>query len=108
MDPNQLPNWFGESVYGTANEDLEQPWRMKILEELKMRLPSQEAYSHYEHAVDTTSWMHTGEARVSLGSSGFVDCILQLEWVQNIGTLTILNADGATTMVCYSNDIQTI
>lgn len=65
-------------------------------------MPAQDAYTHYEPAVDTTSWVHTGEARVSLESSGFVDCILQLEWVQSTGTLTILNPDGASTMVSSS------
>ncbi|KAJ8969305.1 hypothetical protein NQ317_016553 [Molorchus minor] len=63
------------------------------------RLPCQDAYTSYEQAIDTTSWIHTGEARVSAGSTVFVDCILQLEWVQTIGTLTILNPDGATNMV---------
>lgn len=103
VDPNQLPNWFGETGCGTTNEELEQPWRIKILEELKARLPAQDAYTHYEQAVDTTSWVHTGEARVSLGSSAFVDCILQLEWVQTTGALTILNPDGATTMVSINS-----
>ncbi|KAJ8966147.1 hypothetical protein NQ314_003710 [Rhamnusium bicolor] len=100
VDPSQLPNWFAESGCGTANEELEQPWRIKILEELRSRLPAQEAYTNYEQAVDTTSWIHSGEARVCLGSTGYVDCILQLEWVQTAGALTILNPDGATTMVC--------
>ncbi|XP_018569624.2 tectonin beta-propeller repeat-containing protein isoform X2 [Anoplophora glabripennis] len=102
VDPNQSPNWFGETGCGTTNEELEQPWRIRILEELKARLPAQDAYTNYEQAVDTTSWVHTGEARVSLGSSAFVDCILQLEWVQTTGTLTILNPDGATTMHLFS------
>lgn len=80
--------------------NLEQPWRMQILRDLKARLPLQDVFVDYEQAVETTSWIHTGEARVKLrNSSGYVDCILQLEWVQTSGTLTILNPEGATTMV---------
>lgn len=82
------------------SEYLEQPWRMQILQDLKARLPLQDVFVKYEQAVDTTSWVHTGEARVNLGAaSGYVDCVLQLEWVQTSGTLTIMNPEGATTMV---------
>lgn len=98
IDVTQLPNWFADSISSMSYE-LDQPWRLRILQELKSRLPSEEQFKNYEIAVDTTSWSHSGEARVSLGSDSFVDCILQLEWIHTCGTLTILNADGATTMV---------
>lgn len=80
------------------NEDLEQPWRLKILQDLKTRLSAPECFNNYEQAVDTTSWIHAGEARVNSGS-GYVDCLLQIEWVQTTGSVSILNPDGATTMV---------
>lgn len=57
------------------------------------------AYTHYEQAIDTTSWKHCGEARVSLGNGPFIDCIIQLEWVQTTGTLTVLNVDGGATAI---------
>lgn len=97
IDQNLLPNWFAENSTAMHGE-MDQTWRLKILDELKARLPKQDAFKHYQIAVDTTSWVHTAEARVNLGAA-FVDCILQLEWVQNCGTLTILNQDGVTTMV---------
>ncbi|XP_074030994.1 tectonin beta-propeller repeat-containing peroxin 23 [Leptinotarsa decemlineata] len=102
IDITQLPNWFGESGCANTSEELDQPWREKILEDLKSRLQSTDSFSKYEPAVDTTSWTHSGEARVKMGSSGFVDCILQIEWVQNTGALTILNPDGASAMYSFS------
>lgn len=99
VEQNLLPNWFAEN--GSAGgAETEQPWRLKILEELKARLPLQQDYNGYQRAVDTTSCIHTGEARVNLGGA-FTDCVLQLEWLQNCGTLTILNQDGVTTMVGF-------
>lgn len=100
LDTTQLPHWFSECGNSNMSEYLEQPWRMQILQDLKARLPLQDVFVNYEQAVDTTSWIHTGEARVNLAtSSGYLDCLLQLEWVQTTGTLTIINPDGATTMV---------
>lgn len=98
VEPAQLPNWFAEAGGGASQTEIAEPWRLKILQELKLRLPS-EKYKNWQLAVDTTSWVHTGEARVSWGSGQFVDCVLQLEWVQTTGTLTVLNPDGASTMV---------
>ncbi|XP_066251035.1 tectonin beta-propeller repeat-containing protein isoform X2 [Euwallacea similis] len=98
LESSQPPNWFGDSNCGAMQEEFEQPWRNRILEDLKSRLPTQATFDFYERAVDTTSWLHKGEARVNLGSGSYIDCILQLEWIQTTGTLTILNSDGATTM----------
>ncbi|KAF2895160.1 hypothetical protein ILUMI_11013 [Ignelater luminosus] len=101
VDPAQLPNWFVEA--GSLHQaELEQPWRLKILEDLRTRLPTQALYSNYHLAIDTTSWTHSGEARVSLNTPAFAECILQLEWVHTNGILTILNPDGATTMHQFS------
>ncbi|CAH1130207.1 unnamed protein product [Ceutorhynchus assimilis] len=102
LEPSQLPNWFSDSNCGAMQEEFEQPWRNRILEDLKGRLPNQDKFTLYEPAIDTTSWIHKGEARVNLGTSTFVDCILQLEWIQTTGTLTILNPDGATTMHSFT------
>lgn len=84
---------------GSSIEELDQPWRKQILDSLKERLPNAEKYDSYEMAVDTSSWVQTGEARVSMKKRPFLECSLQLEWLQNNGTLTILNPDGASTMV---------
>lgn len=97
VEQSLLPNWFVESGAGGCSE-MDQPWRLKILDELKARLPGEEKFQGYQVAVDTTSWVHTGEARVNLGAN-FIDCVLQLEWMQNCGSLTVLNQDGITTMV---------
>lgn len=50
--------------------------------------------------------MKNGEAKCKLkGSSTYEDCIVELEWISSdsgsldSGTLTILNPDGATTLV---------
>lgn len=99
IDTTQLPNWFGEGVLGQNNEELEQAWRKRILNDLKTRLKDDTKFKNYELAIDTTSWAHNGEARCSLNGTTFVDCILQLEWVEVTGSLTILNPDGCTTMV---------
>lgn len=68
------------------------------MQDLKARLSAPECFNNYEQAVDTTSWIHSSEARVCSGA-GYVDCVLQLEWVQTTGSVSILNPDGATTMV---------
>lgn len=101
VEQNLLPNWFAENSC-SSNSEIDQPWRLRILDELKARLPAQNEFKDYQVAVDTTSWVHTGEARVNLGI-GFEDCVLQLEWVHNYGTLTVLNQDGVTTMVSFSS-----
>lgn len=53
-----------------------------------------------------SSCVKNGDARCQLKSGkAYEDCILELEWISNTsgyvdsGTLTILNTDGATTMV---------
>ncbi|XP_072376481.1 tectonin beta-propeller repeat-containing protein [Diabrotica undecimpunctata] len=102
VDLPQLPNWFGDLDAYNSNADFDQPWRIKILDDLKERLPNRDTFTEYELAVNTTSWMHTGEARVSINASSFSDCLLQLEWIENNGILTILNPDGATAMHSFS------
>lgn len=98
VEPAQLPNWFAE-VGGVQEAELEQPWRVRILETLRCRLPG--GFDKYAKAVDTSSWVHKGECRVNLVGSAYVDCILELEWAHTTGSLTVLNPDGATTMVSF-------
>ncbi|XP_044750245.1 tectonin beta-propeller repeat-containing protein [Coccinella septempunctata] len=101
IENGQTPNWFTIGN-GSSIEELDQPWRKQILDSLKERIPNAEKYDSYEMAVDTSSWVQTGEARVSMKKRPFLDCSLQLEWLQNNGTLTILNPDGASTMTSFS------
>lgn len=58
--------------------------------------------------IDRSSWVKNGEAKCKLkGSSTYEDCIVELEWISSdsgsldSGTLTILNPDGATTLVSF-------
>lgn len=87
--------------------DLNQPWRIAILDELRSRIPPASNFDAYETAVETSSWVRNGEARCllptdsSTAASIYDDCMLQLEWIGNTGTFTILNADGATTKVRF-------
>lgn len=50
--------------------------------------------------------MKNGEAKCKLkGGSAYTDCVVELEWISSdsgsldSGTLTVLNVDGATTLV---------
>lgn len=97
-------------VGSTPQTDLSQSWRIRILEELRSRLPETSSidFKNYHAAIETTSWIRKGEARCLLSSNGsttslmYEDCVLQLEWVDNTGTFTVLNPDGATTKVDMS------
>ncbi|KAK9870500.1 hypothetical protein WA026_008057 [Henosepilachna vigintioctopunctata] len=108
IEHSQIPNWF-TIANGSSIDELDQPWRNKILDALKYRLNDGDKYVDYEMAVDTSSWIQTGEARVSLKKSAYFECCLQLEWQENSGTLTILNPDGASTLASFSlSDISCI
>ncbi|XP_058061619.1 tectonin beta-propeller repeat-containing protein [Anopheles bellator] len=113
VDPHLLPNWFHDSVSQTnAAEEVSQSWRMKLLEDLKNRLPANDlengAYAHYEKAIAMSSWVKSGEARCAKTGHPFEDCLIELEWVNNqecgpdSGTLTVLNSDGITTKMQLS------
>lgn len=94
-------------VGGPPQADLNQPWRVAILDELRSRIPPASVgdFENYENAVETSSWIRTGEARCLLPADGntvntmYEDCVLQLEWIGNSGTFTMLHPDGATTKV---------
>lgn len=55
--------------------------------------------------------MKNGEAKYKLkNGASFEDCVIELEWISSdsgsldSGTLTVLNPDGATTVVkCFKN-----
>lgn len=90
-----------------AQGEIVEPWRIRILEELKNRGRNVDFdLSRYEKAIERSSWVKNGDARCKLkGSLVYEDCIMELEWISSdsgtldSGTLTILNADGATTIV---------
>ncbi|XP_055609024.1 tectonin beta-propeller repeat-containing protein [Uranotaenia lowii] len=111
VDPNQLPNWFNDSFANANEQELIQPWRIKILDDLKSRPPGplgESEFALYEKAIEKSSWVKTGEARASKSGHAYEDCLLELEWVNNqgtgpdSGTLTILNPDGITTKMQFS------
>lgn len=109
-DPNQLPNWFSD-VITTSQMELAQPWRLKILEDLKGRAQHQQQsvdFELYEKAVEKSSWVKSGEAKAAKPFGAFEECLIELEWVSSSGsgldsgTLTILNPDGVTTKMQFS------
>lgn len=53
-----------------------------------------------------SSWIKNGDAKCKVkGSTSYEDCIIELEWISSdndsldSGIVTILNSDGATTIV---------
>ncbi|VEN49848.1 unnamed protein product [Callosobruchus maculatus] len=126
VDPSPpLPNWFGDSsgCGSSSSLDVDAPWRQSILRELRRRTPPDDQFAHYERPGEAAaSWVHKGEARVQRGgdAGSWIDCLLELEWVQEgslgntgsimcTGSLTILNADGASTLHIVSlNDITCV
>ncbi|XP_026483040.1 tectonin beta-propeller repeat-containing protein-like [Ctenocephalides felis] len=111
VDPAHLPNWFMESSSSLPQVELTQQWRLDILNSLKQLNATVDStdpkWEHYENAAEGGSWTKTGEARCCLKDDNmFADCLLELEWfgdsTLDSGSLTILNADGATTMIQIS------
>ncbi|XP_038118862.1 tectonin beta-propeller repeat-containing protein [Culex quinquefasciatus] len=111
VDPNQLPNWFNDSFANANQEELTQPWRVRILDDLKLRPPGSmntSEFATYEKAIEMSSWVKSGEARAAKAGHPFEDCLIELEWVNNqgtgpdSGTLTVLNPDGITTKMQFS------
>lgn len=107
-DPNQLPNWFSD-VVSTSQTELAQPWRLKILDDLKTRFDTLNIeVEKYEKAVEKSSWVKSGEAKAAKPFGAFEECMIELEWVSSSGTgldsgtLTILNPDGVTTKMQFS------
>lgn len=105
IDLNQLPNWFNDTFGITTAEEFKQPWRLSILEKLRdTNAEVKENYIQYEKAIQLSSWVKSGEAKVSKPGKAFEDCLLELEWVDSqgacgSGTLTVLSSDGVTIKV---------
>lgn len=103
VEPQQLPNWFKDSMTIETTIELTKEWRLKLIEKLKNRLNNFEIdQSKYERAIESSSWVKSGEAKASKGNEPFSDCLIELEWLMSAstiagtGTLTILNPDGVT------------
>lgn len=112
VDVNALPNWFNESVVQVTQHELTEQWRLKIVEDLAKqanRVNEMEEREKYQLAVDTSSWVKSGEAKMAKLNGQFEECLIELEWVSasggqdmDSGTLTILNPDGVTTKMQFS------
>lgn len=113
VDPNQLPNWFNDNFTSSNQLELTQPWRLKMLHDLKGRLAVKEGYpvidyDSYEKAIEMSSWVKSGEAKVSKADGPYEECLIELEWVNSSGsgldsgTFTILTPDGITTKIQFS------
>lgn len=107
VDPNQLPNWFNDAV-DDSQAELTKPWRLKILDDLKTRnVKTMTGFEEYEKAMETSSWVKSGEVRISRVNGLYEDCLIELEYVSSAsgldsGTFTVLNADGVTTKMQFS------
>ncbi|KAL0272686.1 UNVERIFIED_CONTAM: hypothetical protein PYX00_005559 [Menopon gallinae] len=112
---NHLPNWFAENG-NSVKTDLVKPWRIKILDELKMRPGEVNDLDKYEQAIDTSSWVKSANEKCLLPNSTFYqDCVLELEWVSggkgslDCGTLTISSLDKMSTLDQISmNDVISV
>lgn len=112
VDVNALPNWFNESAVAVGQHELTEPWRLKIVQALAHnanKVNGMEQREKFELAVDTSSWVKTGEGKMAKLNGQFEDCLIELEWVSagaanelDSGTLTILNPDGVTTKMQFS------
>lgn len=106
VDPNQLPNWFS-SVMDDSQTEMLKPWRLKILENLKERNEKERSgYEEYEKAIEASSWIKSGEVKMSRYNGTYEDCLIELEWVtskadMDCGTLTVLNSDGISTKMQF-------
>lgn len=108
VDLNQLPNWFNDAYGLTQAAEFTQQWRLSVLEKLRKRRDDFELYQNYEKAIELSSWVKSGEAKVSKASKPYEDCLVELEWVDSTGssgsgTLTVLSSDGVTIKVSNFN-----
>lgn len=101
VDPNHLPKWFNEATLVDLGIDLNQNWRLDLLDLLKSRFAKVKIDPEkYVVAVKLTSWVKNGKAKIV--RNALIDCLLELEWistsgsVNGSGTLTLLNEDGVT------------
>ncbi|XP_017792248.1 PREDICTED: tectonin beta-propeller repeat-containing protein [Habropoda laboriosa] len=108
VDPCNPPKWIADTN-NASHGNIAEVWRMYILEELKKRL---ETVKHdpeiYEKVVEKSSWVKNGDAKCKVkGSASYEDCVIELEWISSdsgsldSGIVTILNSDGATTIMQF-------
>ncbi|XP_008548798.1 tectonin beta-propeller repeat-containing protein isoform X1 [Microplitis demolitor] len=108
VDCTNPPKWIADNFASNHGETAE-PWRIHILEELKNRMKDVNFdMSTCEKAIERSSWVKNGDAKCKLkGSNNYEDCVIELEWISSdggsldFGTLTVLNADGATTVMQF-------
>lgn len=90
--------YFARFPETSANKKVElvKPWRLKILNELKGRLPNFDGLENYENAIESSAWVKSGQCKMLLsGKTSFKDCIIELEWISgendnlDCGTLTL-------------------
>ncbi|OAD62069.1 Tectonin beta-propeller repeat-containing protein [Eufriesea mexicana] len=108
VDPFNPPKWIADTN-GTSHGDIAEAWRICILEELKKRLQKiQFDPSIYQKVVEKSSWVKNGDVKCKVkGSTSYEDCVIELEWISSdsgsldSGIVTILNSDGATTIMQF-------
>ncbi|EDW69940.1 tectonin beta-propeller repeat-containing protein [Drosophila virilis] len=113
VDANNIPNWFNEH-HNDGGADANPNWRNDILEKLKQRqhsIAKLQQETHYEKAVELTSWIKTADARYQHPAGEYDDCVIELEWVSgncgdstenDSGTFTVLSPDGAATKIQFA------
>ena len=113
VQTSSVPNWFGEQNSTDTRVDLQAPWRLDILAQLKQHQQDITQLPHlenYEKTSELSSWIKSAEAKYQRPAGEFEDCQIELEWVSNTsasadsdsGTFTVLNMDGATTKIQFS------
>lgn len=103
IDINQLPKWLNFDSFGSFSAmKYKESWRLDILQSLKMRQNTiRDTFQNYEKAIELSSWVKSGEAKISHGGKPYEECLIELEWVDDTvtsgsGTLTILSSDTIT------------
>ncbi|KAK3915633.1 Tectonin beta-propeller repeat-containing protein [Frankliniella fusca] len=104
IDPISLPNWFVENSQVSLQPELSKPWRVKILQELKLRSEKTSiGFENFEKAIEKTSWVKSGRAKAVLKGSMPELCSLELEWIgSESGSLSILSLDQTQTKLQLS------
>lgn len=113
VDTNNIPNWFNEH-HNDNKTEVNPNWRNDILGKLKQRqesLAKLQQETHYEKAVELTSWIKTADARYHHPAGDYDDCVIELEWVSgnggdntenDSGTFTVLSPDGSATKIQFA------
>lgn len=99
IESNLLPNWFSETNSASQTAEYVQPWRLEIVKNLKQRIHNQQLFQSYEKAIELSSWVKSGEAKVSKQGKPYEDCLIELEYIDSAdtngsGTLCVLSSDG--------------